>query len=212
MDEVNLLTPTMQPKFLRVLQEHEIDPVGSDKSIPIDVRVIAASNVSLKELVDAGKFRSDLYFRLNVICIVAPPLRSRKEDIPLLVDNLIGRLNYQLGMMIQGVSEEGMNILMDYDWPGNVRELQNTIESAMNMADSPILQKKDFEHLFKLTSVKSRWALPGREDYRLGPSRRKFERDMIEQAFRPPTAAGGRRPGSWASRAPSSTKKWGSTA
>lgn len=183
LDEVNLLTSTMQPKFLRVLQEHEIDPVGSDRSIPVDVRVISATNASLKDLVEAGKFRSDLYFRLNVIRILAPPLRTRKEDIPLLVENLILRLNYQLGMVIQGVSDEGMNVLMGYDWPGNVRELQNTIESAMNMTNSPVLQKRDFEHLLKMMHAKKRRALLSPDDYRLGPSKRMFERDMVKEAL-----------------------------
>jgi len=183
LDEVNLLTSTMQPKFLRVLQEHEIDPVGSDKSIAVDVRVIAATNVPLEKLVHAGQFRSDLYFRLNVIRIVAPPLRSRKEDIPLLVDNLIQRLNNQLGMVIRGVSEGGMDVLMDYDWPGNVRELQNAIESAMNMTNAPILQKKDFEHLLEWIHAKNRRILPGSADYRLGPSKRIFEREKIREAL-----------------------------
>ena len=137
LDEVNLLTATMQPKFLRVLQEMEIDPVGGEKSIPIDVRVIAASNIPLETLVEAGQFRSDLYYRLNVIRIQAPTLRERKEDLPLLVDNFIHRLNYQLGMVIEGVAPGAMDLLMDYDWPGNVRELQNAVESAMNAADSP---------------------------------------------------------------------------
>ena len=108
LDEVNLLTATMQPKFLRVLQEMEIDPVGGEKSIPIDVRVIAASNIPLETLVEAGQFRSDLYYRLNVIRIQAPTLRERKEDLPLLVDNFIHRLNYQLGMVIEGVAPGAM--------------------------------------------------------------------------------------------------------
>ena len=122
----------------------EIDPVGGEKSIPIDVRVIAASNIPLETLVEAGQFRSDLYYRLNVIRIQAPTLRERKEDLPLLVDNFIHRLNYQLGMVIEGVAPGAMDLLMDYDWPGNVRELQNAVESAMNAADSPILRRRDF--------------------------------------------------------------------
>lgn len=105
--------------------------MGGEKSIPIDVRVIAASNIPLETLVEAGQFRSDLYYRLNVIRIQAPTLRERKEDLPLLVDNFIHRLNYQLGMVIEGVAPGAMDLLMDYDWPGNVRELQNAVESAM---------------------------------------------------------------------------------
>jgi len=180
----------MQPKFLRVLQEMEIDPVGSDKCVPIDVRVIAASNISLEHLVELGEFRSDLYFRLNVIRIQAPPLRIRKEDIPLLVENFIEKLNFQLGMVIEGVRPEMMEILLGYDWPGNVRELQNAIESAMNMADSPILEKKDFDHLIKHMRAKSRRVLQGAADYRLKSARCVFERELVRDAL---GASGGSR-------------------
>ena len=190
LDEVNLLTPTMQPKFLRVLQEMEIDPVGGDKSVPIDVRVIAASNIPLETLVDRGEFRSDLYFRLNVIRIQAPPLRARKEDIPLLVDNFIQRLNYQLGMMIDGVGPAAMDLLMSYDWPGNVRELQNAVESAMNLADSSILRKKDFRQLEGRIQGSRQRAQAGPGDYRLRPAKQAFEREFIRDAL---AAAGGNR-------------------
>ena len=183
LDEVNLLTPTMQPKFLRVLQEQEIDPVGSQRSIPVDVRVIAASNVSLERLVEEGAFRSDLFFRLNVIRITAPPLRSRKEDIPLLVESLLKRLNIQLGMMISGVTDEVMDMLMEYDWPGNVRELQNAIESAMNMAASSTLEKKDFRHFVQRVRSKIRRGSPSDDEYRLKTSKQSFERDLVRDAL-----------------------------
>ena len=181
LDEVNLLTATMQPKFLRVLQEMEIDPVGGEKSIPIDVRVIAASNIPLETLVEAGQFRSDLYYRLNVIRIQAPTLRERKEDLPLLVDNFIHRLNYQLGMVIEGVAPGAMDLLMDYDWPGNVRELQNAVESAMNAADSQLEQRMQARRRRQLTG-------PG--DFKLRPARQAFERELIRDAL---AAAGGNR-------------------
>ena len=190
LDEVNLLTTTMQPKFLRVLQEMEVDPVGGDKSVPIDVRVIAASNIPLETLVEAGQFRSDLYYRLNVIRIQAPPLRARKEDIPLLTESFIARLNYQLGMVIEGVAPGAMELLMSYDWPGNVRELQNAVEGAMNRADSPILRKKDFEQLEHRIRARKRRAVAGPGDYRLKTARRAFERELIRDAL---AAAGGNR-------------------
>lgn len=190
LDEINLLTPTIQPKFLRVLQEREIDPVGGSRTVPVDVRVIAATNIPLERLVEQGDFRSDLYFRLNVIRIVAPPLRERREDIPLLVENLIQRLNAQLGMLIQGVSDNVMDLLMSYEWPGNVRELQNAIESAMNMASSSVLQKSDFDQLVKRMHAKSRHTLMGCEDFRLKSSKLVFEREMIRDAL---AAAGGNR-------------------
>lgn len=190
LDEINLLTPTIQPKFLRVLQEREIDPVGGSRTVSVDVRVIAATNIPLERLVEQGDFRSDLYFRLNVIRIVAPPLRERREDIPLLVENLIQRLNAQLGMLIQGVSDNVMDLLMSYEWPGNVRELQNAIESAMNMASSSVLQKSDFDQLVKRMHAKSRHTLMGCEDFRLKSSKLVFEREMIRDAL---AAAGGNR-------------------
>ena len=190
LDEVNLLTTTMQPKFLRVLQEMEIDPVGGDKSIPIDVRVIAASNIPLETLVEAGQFRSDLYYRLNVIRIQAPTLRERKEDLPLLVDNFIHRLNYQLGMVIEGIAPGAMELLMEYDWPGNVRELQNAVESAMNAADSHVLRRKDFRQLEQRMQARKRRQVAGPGDFRLRPARRAFERELIRDAL---AAAGGNR-------------------
>lgn len=188
LDEINLLTPTMQPKFLRVLQEMEIDPVGGDKSIPIDVRVIAASNTPLEALVDRGEFRSDLYFRLNVIRVQAPSLRERKEDIPLLTKTFIHRLNEQLGMMIEGVEPDVMDLLMEYDWPGNVRELQNAIERAMNLSDTSILRRKDFTHLELRIQGRRHRTMDRATDYRLKPARQAFERALIQDAL---GAAGG---------------------
>lgn len=179
LDEVNLLTPTIQPKFLRVLQEMEVDPVGSDRPTPVDVRVIAATNVPLERLVQEGAFRSDLYFRLNVIRIQAPPLRDRKEDIALLVENLIQRLNDQLGMVIQGVSDSVLELFQEYAWPGNVRELQNAIESAMNMAQSPVLQLQDFGPLVQRIGANQHPRPGGEADHSLKSSRQMFEREML---------------------------------
>ncbi len=183
LDEVNLLTPTMQPKFLRVLQEREIDPVGGEKSVPIDVRVIAASNIPLESLVEAGQFRSDLYYRLNIICIRAPALRERMEDIPLLEEHLIERLNSQLGMVVQEIAPDAMELLLQYDWPGNVRELQNATESAMNQCDGRILRKKDFRQLEQRIRSRGRRHLTGQIDYRLRPARQAFERELIRDAL-----------------------------
>lgn len=143
LDEINLLPMTMQPKFLRALQEHEITPVGSTESIPVDVRILAATNVPLSSMVAASKFRMDLYFRLNVIRIQAPPLRSHKEDIPIIAEHLIQSLNLKLGTFIRGIDGEGMDWLMDRNWPGNVRELQNCIEAGMNNCKTEILRKED---------------------------------------------------------------------
>lgn len=184
LDEVNLLTPSMQPKFLRVLQEREIDPVGGTKTIPVDVRLIAASNIPLERAVQAGQFRSDLYYRLNVIRIVAPPLRQRKEDIPLLVDNLIQRLNSQLGMVVQRVSPEVMDLFMDYDWPGNVRELQNALESAMNQTHSYQLEKADFEQFLMRTRTRRHLDTASKNRERLlQSSKADLEQELLREAL-----------------------------
>lgn len=183
LDEINLLAETMQPKFLSVLQEKEVDPVGGSKSIPVNVRVIAASNIPLEKLVEEGKFRSDLYYRLNVIRIHAPSLRERMEDIPLLVDYFIEKLNHQLGMVYRGISSEALELLMRYDWPGNVRELQNAVESAMNIADGNILRKRDFyqiEQRIRSQKLKSSGLIG---DLDLKTAKQSFEKDYIKDVL-----------------------------
>lgn len=201
----------MQPKFLRVLQEMEIDPVGGEKSIPIDVRVIAASNIPLETLVEAGQFRSDLYYRLNVIRIQAPTLRERKEDLPLLVDNFIHRLNYQLGMVIEGVAPGAMDLLMDYDWPGNVRELQNAVESAMNAADSPILRRRTSANWSSGCRPGGGASSPGRGTSSCAPPARPLSGSLFGTPWPPPEETGSRPPRFWTSPAQCSTKKWNNT-
>ncbi len=150
LDEINQLPPLLQPKLLRVLQEKEVERIGSARSIPIDVRIIAATNISLERLISEGSFRSDLYYRLNVIRISIPPLRERKEDIPAIAESLLKRLNFQMQLQIPDISEEALERLREYDWPGNIRELQNVIERAMNFAWCERLEWKHFEDYFSL--------------------------------------------------------------
>jgi len=145
MDEINQMPLMLQPKILRAVQEKEVDKIGGKYSIPVDVRVICASNQNLKELVERGKFREDLYYRLNVIQIRVPSLRERIEDIPILVSSAIDNLNHFLNRDVTGVSEKVINLLSEYHWPGNVRELQNTLERAMNGIDKDTKQL-DIEH------------------------------------------------------------------
>lgn len=128
LDEIGDMSINLQVKLLRVLQEREFERLGGNKPIKVDVRVIAATNRNLEQLVKEGKFREDLYYRLNVVPIHIPPLRERKQDIPLLVDHFIRLSNAINNGQIEGVSEEAMKLLMEYDYPGNVRELQNVIE------------------------------------------------------------------------------------
>lgn len=180
LDEINLMPLTMQPKFLRTLQEQEITPVGSTESIPIDVRIIAASNIPLSTLVPASKFRMDLYYRLNVIRIQAPPLRSHKEDIPQLTEHMMEELNLKLGTFIHGIEDDGMDYLMSRDWPGNIRELQNCIEAAMNNCTSEVLTQEDLMSSSGVNPLLNRY---GKVTYdtpwTLKDLRSKFEKNVI---------------------------------
>lgn len=139
LDEINSLDITMQPKLLRALQEREIERIGGVTSIPITSRLITASNASLAQMVRAKQFRADLYYRINVVLIQVPPLRERKDDIPILVHHTVERLNYLLDMNIQSVDPLFIELLQEYSWPGNIRELQNVIESAMNQCTGDTL-------------------------------------------------------------------------
>ncbi len=139
LDEVSELPPDTQVKLLRVLQEREFDPVGSSRTLRVDVRVIAASNRKLDEAVQAGRFRADLLYRLNVFPVEVPALRERRADIPLLVSFFVGRLAKKLGKPLEGVSRKAMERLMEYPWPGNVRELQNVIERAAILSRGPLI-------------------------------------------------------------------------
>ena len=139
LDEVGELPPDTQVKLLRVLQEHEFEPIGSSKTVKVDVRVIAATNRDLLLMVREGKFRSDLYYRLNVFPITMPPLRERQEDVPLLTMFFLEKFARKLGRPILHVEEESMFRLRTYSWPGNIRELQNVIERAVVLSRGTIL-------------------------------------------------------------------------
>ena len=140
LDEIGELCLETQVKLLRVLQEHEFEPVGSSHPLRVDVRVIAATNRNLHEAVEAGRFRSDLFYRLNVFPIELPPLRERRSDIPQLVAFCLSRFSKRLGKKIHGVSRESMENLVNYPWPGNIRELQNVIERAIIVSADPTLR------------------------------------------------------------------------
>jgi formate hydrogenlyase transcriptional activator len=140
LDEIGELPLDTQVKLLRVLQEQEFEPVGSSKTLRVDVRIIAATNRNLAEEVRAGRFRSDLFFRLNVVPLTVPPLRERPLDVPLLVTYFISRFAKKFGRKIDGVSRETMERLTQYSWPGNIRELQNIVERAVVLSTGPLLQ------------------------------------------------------------------------
>ena len=139
LDEIGDMSLHLQGKLLRVLQERELDKIGGKSNILIDVRVIAATNKNLVELVEKGQFREDLYYRLNVIPITLPALRQLKNDIPLLIDYMIKEYAHKLNKDVIGIEDDAKKTLIDYSWPGNVRELQNLIEYSINMSNSSLL-------------------------------------------------------------------------
>ncbi len=150
LDEVTEMTPPLQAKLLRVLQEHEIDKVGGREPIPIDVRVIATTNREPKQLIDEGKFREDLYYRLNVIPVKLPPLRERMEDLPILADHFLKKHSRENGKNISSIAPETLTLLNKYQWRGNVRELENIIERSVLMCPGDTIEPA---HLFMEDSV-----------------------------------------------------------
>jgi two-component system response regulator AtoC len=148
LDELTNLSLSMQVKLLRFLQEHEIKRVGSTESVKVDVRMIAATNQPLEPFVKSGKFREDLFDRLNVVSITLPPLRDRKEDIPLLANYFLQKSSEENHKNISHISPEALELLTQYSWPGNVRELENTIERAVILSIHPIILPEDLPQKF----------------------------------------------------------------
>jgi DNA-binding NtrC family response regulator len=147
LDEVGELPLDMQVKLLRVLQEGEVDAVGSRRPTKIDVRIISATNRDLATQVKEGRFREDLYYRLNVFPIEIPSLKERREDLPAMVEHFIGRFNAEEGKAVPGVSPEALSMLMSYDWPGNVRQLENAVFRAVVLSDGGALKPEDFPQI-----------------------------------------------------------------
>ncbi len=177
LDEIGEMPLLTQAKLLRVLQEKEINKIGADLPIRVNVRIIATTNRNLKEEVEKGRFREDLFFRLSVIPIVLPPLKQRKEDIPLLVSHFIEKCNEDNGYMVTGISDDALAALSKHDWPGNVRELENCIERAVVLARQGEL-KVD---LFPLTAmpVKHGGAVP----VSVGLTIAEMERELIYKSL-----------------------------
>ena len=149
LDEVGDMSGPLQSKLLRVLEEKAVVPVGGTQPIPIDVRIIAATNRDLRKAVDEGSFRADLYYRLNVVCLSIPPLRDRREDIPLLAGYWSERTAKLLDMPVKDFSAEAMAAMTRYTWPGNIRQLGNAIQQAYVFGDGPIIESRDLpEELF----------------------------------------------------------------
>ena len=178
LDEIGTLGTPIQSKLLRVLQEREFEPLGAERTQRVDVRVIAATNRDLKQMVKDGRFQEDLYYRLHVIPIELPPLRERREDIPVLVDHFVAKHRQRTGKHIDGVDDEAAKALQQYDWPGNVRELENTIERAVVLAAGPVLTTVSISLLGGAAAPSS-----GLPSLRLRQNNEWVERETIRRAI-----------------------------
>jgi DNA-binding NtrC family response regulator len=179
LDEIGELTPAVQVKLLRVLQEGEYEPLGGD-TVKADVRIIAATNRNLQQEVEAGRFREDLYYRLNVIAITAPPLRSRRDDVPLLVDHFLGIYCAKNGRPRLNVAGDALAKLLDYSWPGNVRELENVIERAAVLCPSDVLGLGDLPDAVTRASTPA----PSSLVFEVGTPLAEVEQRMIRETLK----------------------------
>ena len=164
LDEISEMSLNLQAKLLRVLQEMEFERVGGKDKIKVNARIMTATNKDLKTLVKEGKFRDDLFYRLNIVAINIPPLRSRKQDIPPLIDYLLAKINLDLQKKIIGVSDEVMERFINYNWPGNVRELENLLLRACVIAKGQVLGKNDFPELGSEEDVNTLRSIQGNAD------------------------------------------------
>ena len=183
LDEVGEMPLPMQAKLLRVLQEKRVRRVGANDEVDVDVRVVAATNRSLEALVQERRFREDLFYRLNVIPIVVPPLRQRREDIPLLAAHFLGRFSREMGKMISKISEEAMERLLHHSWPGNVRELENVIERAVALETSPVVLPERLPELVSRASPVAEDAAGFAEGFSLDAHLTTLEADLLRRAL-----------------------------
>ena len=181
LDEISEMSINLQAKLLRVLQEMEFERVGGKDRVKVNARIITATNKDLKTLVKEGKFRDDLFYRLNIVSINIPPLRERREDIAPLVDYLITKINRDLHKRILGVSDELMDTFLKYSWPGNIRELENLLVRAVVVAKGQILGRGDFPEL--LDDVETKCAPAGTGGMGLMETGRLATLDEIEERY-----------------------------
>lgn len=181
LDEIGEMPLSMQSKLLVVLQEREIERLGGNRSIKLDVRVISATNRNLQSMVEKGLFREDLYYRLNVVQVEVPALRHRKEDISLLTEYLINKLNCRLKTAVAGISREALEMLKKYSWPGNVRELENVLERAMSLAYMEKTDLLDQKHLTFLFNKLDITCPPGKKSLKVVTQ--EFEQKIITQVM-----------------------------
>ncbi len=179
LDEVDACSPALQVKLLRVLQEGEYERVGESNTLKVDVRVIAATNQDLQKLITEGKFRKDLYYRLNIINIEIPPLRERKGDIPLLVNDFIVKHAKRVSKKVDSIAPKAVTALMAYDWPGNIRELENVIERAVILTKGPVIIPEDLPDVVHNHNGKE----VADDHYRLKDAMKSPEKEIIVRAL-----------------------------
>jgi DNA-binding NtrC family response regulator len=186
LDEVGDMSPALQVKLLRVLQEQRFERVGGTKSVQVDVRVIAATNRDLEEAIARGEFREDLYYRLSVIPLTLPPLRERKEDVPLLLQHFMDQFNRVRDRKLQGFSPSALHMLMHYHWPGNVRELENLVDRVVVLRGEGIVEPEDLPEKMRSTwtpvQPTATMEIPD-EGFCLDVAVRDFERELISRAL-----------------------------
>ena len=185
LDEIGSLPLPMQAKLLRAIQEKEIQRVGASHPVPVDVRIISATNSDLREAIKKYKFREDLFYRLNVIPVHLPPLRERREDIPLLANHFLSKYDREFGKKVRSIDKEAMDILTAYDWPGNIRELENLIERLVVLSKKPVISVALLPAEIKGTNSPS-----GNETGSLHEALKNFESGFIRQAIK---KAGGKK-------------------
>ena len=173
LDEISEVSPKIQSKLLRVLEQEEFERVGGSKTLKVDVRIIATTNRDLEQEIEKDNFRQDLYFRLNVIPVIVPPLRERREDIPVLAEYFLEKFKTGTDTPLKGISKEAIDILVKYDWPGNVREIKNLIHRCTVMIDSEVLMPEHFENMLKVNKPRTNSELS------VGQTIEDVERELI---------------------------------
>jgi len=185
LDEIGELSLATQAKILRFLEEKEFNRVGGSKTIKVDVRLITATNKDLNQLIKKGSFREDLYYRINVVPIVIPPLRDRKEDIPLLINHFINKFNVENNKNVKGFNKEALELMMQYEWPGNVRELENLVERVIALTSSEYIPLSElplsFKNIPKINGLKES-VLDGKVSFI--QAEEEFEREVILDALK----------------------------
>jgi len=184
LDEIGEISQNIQARLLRVLQEHKVRRLGDDKVIPVDVRIIASTNKKLIQLVKENKFRDDLYYRINVLNLDIPPLRERKGDISLLVNFFIKKCGYKFKKIVEGISEEGMQMLGNYDWPGNIRQLENIIERLVVRTDKNFIMTNLVKEIMKLQyrgGIIDNYQKQGNINYPLSGNLENIEKNIIKE-------------------------------